>query len=187
MRAAASSSSDPVIAIPAGEHGKIRLFQLEMRPEQLAFLRDEPGALAQILGIDALEMAQVDLFDVADLEELGLRGYLSEGCGIAVENLADDHVKLDGMTGPVMVVRSRAFSGLQTRLTPNRQIKLMATYSEASDTWRATPVTSDSAKPQTPTPKIPPRQARAEARRLGFIFFVVVMSLFGLILAALIL
>ncbi|MBT8155299.1 hypothetical protein KMP13_15770 [Epibacterium ulvae] len=185
MTAAASSSSNPVIVIPAGEHGKIRLFQLEMRPEQLAFLRDEPGALPQIFGIDALDMTQVDLFDVADLEDLGLRGYLSEGGGIAAQDLAPDHDMLDSMTGPAMVLRSRAFAGHETRLTPSEQIKLVATYAEAAAEWSAMPVTSDSAKPQTPVSKTPPRQARAEARRLGFIFFIVVMSLFILILAAL--
>lgn len=185
--AAALSSASETIAIPAGEHDKIRLFQLEMRPEQLAFLRDEPGALAQVLGVDTLDMAQVDLFDVADLEDLGLHGYLSDGCGIATTDLVADQDMLDLLKGPAMVLRSRAFGGQETRLTPSAQFTLVATYSEASAKWSAAPMISDSAKPQTPQTKPSPRQTRAEARRLGFIFFVVVMSVFILILAALIL
>lgn len=181
-----SAQAPQVLEIPAAEHGKIRLFQLDIRPEHLAFLRDEPGALAQILGIEALDMAQADLFDVADLEDLGLVGYLSEGCGIAPDDL--DRDALSTLSGPMLMLRSRAFSGHAARLTPSPQVQLVATYSEASAKWSAAPVTSASAKPQTPpTAKTSPRQARAEARRLGFIFFVVVMSLFILILAALIL
>ncbi len=172
------------IEISAGEQGIIRLFQLDMRPEQLAFVRDEEGALAQLLGIETLDMAQADLFDVADLEELGVMGYLTEGCGIAVSELRDDADMLKALSGPVLVLRSRAFGGESTRLTPSAQITLLRHYEEPSALWSARPVTAASAKPQKP--KVPPRQARAEARRLGFIFFVVVMSLFVLLLAALI-
>lgn len=177
----------PVIEIPAGEHGKLRLFRLNMRPEQLAFLRDEPGALAQILGVPSLDRAHADLFDVADLEELGLVGYLTEGCGLASEDLTADHDMLMALTGPMLVLRSRAFGGEAVRLTPADQISLIATFTEPAAKWSARQVTSNSAKPQPHTPKVPPRQARAEARRLGFIFFVVVMSLFLLVLALLIL
>ena len=127
MTAAASDAQAPVIEIPAGEHGKLRLFRLDMRPEQFAFLRNEPGALAQILGVSTLEMGQADLFDVADLEELGLVGYLTEGCGLAPEDLAADHDMLMALTGPMLALRSRAFGGDAVRLTPASQISLVAT------------------------------------------------------------
>lgn len=173
------------IEIAAGEQGIIRLFQLDMRPEQLAFVRDEEGALAQLLGVKTLDMAQADLFDVTDLEELGLMGYLTEGCGIPTSELSDDAAMLKALSGPILVLRSRAFRGESLRLTPSAQIKLLSHYQEPSAQWSARPMTAASAKPQKP--KASPRQARAEARRLGFIFFVVVMSLFTLLLAALIL
>ena len=74
---------DPVIHIPAGERGLIRVFDLDMRPEQIKFLR-EPGALAQVLGIEDLNLDQVEIFPITDLEDLGLVGYLTEGSGVPV-------------------------------------------------------------------------------------------------------
>ena len=53
-----------VIHIPEGERGHIRVFNLDMRPEQVRFLR-EPGALAQILGIDDIDLDQKNVNDLA--------------------------------------------------------------------------------------------------------------------------
>ncbi|MDE4174824.1 hypothetical protein PXK01_11705 [Phaeobacter sp. PT47_59] len=169
-----------VIHIPAGEHGAIRLFRLDMRPEQAAFLK-EPGALAQVLGIDMLDMEQVDIFPVSDLEEIGLTGYLTEGMGVPEEQVAADRERLDALDGHVMAIRSRAFGGREMRLTPADQIQLFATYGIPGTTWTAPPIKTDSAKPYS-APKLPPRQARAEARRIGATLFAVVMGLIFLVL-----
>ena len=42
------------ITIPSGERGVIRVFALDMRPEQVKFLT-EPGALEQVLGIEDVQ------------------------------------------------------------------------------------------------------------------------------------
>ena len=44
-----------VIHIPESERGHIHVFSLAMRPEQARFLR-EPGALAQVLGIEEIDL-----------------------------------------------------------------------------------------------------------------------------------
>ncbi|MEX5577567.1 hypothetical protein [Pseudophaeobacter sp. A-200-2] len=169
-----------VIHIPAGEHGVIRLFQLDMRLEQAVFLR-EPGALAQVLGIDALDMEQVEIFPVSDLEELGLAGYLTEGMGVPEEQIAPDRERLAALEGHVMVIRSRAFGGREMRLTPAEQIQPVATYGTPGTSWSGAPIETESAKPYS-APKLAPRKARAEARRIGATLFAVVMGLVGLVL-----
>lgn len=168
-----------MIHIPAGERGVIRLFALAMRPEQAAFLR-EPGALPQVLGISALDMEQVEIFPVSDLEEVGLAGYLTEGCGVPRAQVAEDREMLQALEGHVLLIRSRAFGGEETRLTPAAQITLMGTYGERQTNWSAPPVTAESAKPFS-APPLSPRKARQQARRIGATLFTVVMLLIALL------
>lgn len=173
-----------VIHIPAGERGVVRLFALDMRPEQAVFLK-EPGALAQVLGIDALDMDQVEIFPVSDLEDIGLAGYLIEGLGIPHEQVTQDSAMLEALTGHVLLIRSRAFTGQETRLTPAEQITLIGTYGEGQASWSAAPLSAESAKP-SPASKLPPRAARAEARRIGGTLFAVVMTLILVLIWALV-
>ncbi|OED46246.1 hypothetical protein AB838_19725 [Rhodobacteraceae bacterium (ex Bugula neritina AB1)] len=173
-----------VIHIPAGERGVIRLFALDMRPEQAAFLK-EPGALAQVLGIAALDMDQVEIFPVSDLEDIGLVGYLSEGCGVPRAQVEQDRELLQGLEGYVLLIRSRAFDDVETRLTPADQIMLQGTYGERQTNWNAAPASAESAKPYS-APKLSPRQARAQARRIGATLFALVMALIALAVWALV-
>ncbi|WP_291730107.1 hypothetical protein [Leisingera sp. F5] len=168
-----------VIHIPAGERGVIRLFALAMPPEQAAFLK-EPGALAQVLGIKVLDMDQVEIFPVTDLEDVGLTGYLTEGCGVPRAQVEEDREMLQALEGHVLLIRSRAFAGAETRLTPAEQITLMGTYGERQTDWNAPPATAESAKPHS-APKLSPRQARTKARRIGAALFAVVMLLAALL------
>ena len=172
-----------VIHIPAGEHGLIRVFDLDMRPEQARFLR-EPGALAQVLGIEEINLDQVEIFPLTDLEDLGLVGYLNEGCGIPADNLAADRERLMGLSGHVLLVRSRAFGGEDTRLTPAEQTSIIGSYSADQTHWTGAPIHTDSAKPYT-APRQSPRATRAKSRRIGASIFTVVMLLLLIFLRAL--
>lgn len=154
---------DGVIHIPGGERGHIRVFSLAMRPEQVRFLR-EPGALAQVLGIDEIDLDHVEIFPLRDLEDLGLAGYLTEGCGIPAEDLAADREALEALEGHILILRSRAFQGLETRLTPADQIIPVAEYAEPGPEWSAQKVTAESARPQS-RPSL--RAARRRSRITG--------------------
>lgn len=164
-----------VIEIPAGESGVIRVFDLDMRPEQAQFLR-EPGALAQVLGIEDINLDHVEIFPVSDLEELGLAGYLTQGCGIAQEEIAPDLAALKKLSGHVLLLRSRAFNGAATRLTPASQIRPIASFGETPITWSAQPQPTPESSRLYTGPKLSPRAARHAARRIGAALFAVVMS-----------
>ncbi|OIQ36000.1 MAG: hypothetical protein BM558_14390 [Roseobacter sp. MedPE-SW] len=164
-----------VIEIPAGERGVIRVFDLDMVPEQARFLR-EPGALAQVLGIDEINLDHVEIFPVSDLEELGLAGYLTQGCGIPEADVAPDLEALKNLSGHVLLLRSRAFDGAATRLTPASQISLLASYGEQQITWSAPPQASPASSKLYTGPKLSPRAARHASRRIGAALFAVVMS-----------
>jgi len=159
---------DPLTIRP-GERGVIRLFALDMSAEQVRFLA-EPGAVAQLLGLTDLDPAQFDIITLGDLEDIGLAGYLTQGFSVPDDQI--DHTQLDALAGHALLIRSRAFSGQAATLTPDPRIALIATYTEPSTDWSAGRLETASARPRTS-----PRQARSEARRIGFGFFVIIMTL----------
>jgi len=175
--------SDAIEILPA-ERGQIRVFDLDMPPEQVRFLR-EPGALAQVLGTDDIDLDHVEIFPVQDLEGLGIAGYLVEGCGVPSAQVAPDRETLDAVTGHVLLIRSRAFRGEAARLTPANSITLLATYTEHQTDWSAQPLHSDSALPYS-APRPAPRDVRQRARRIGFAIFAIFMVLIVLGLWALV-
>lgn len=173
------------LTIPAAETGKVRVFALDMPPERAKFLR-EPGAADQVLGQlpggAPLNPAYVEVFPIADLEQLGLAGYLHEGCGIPTDQIAPDRERLQALTGHVMLVYSRAFDGQATQLTPAPELRLIATYGEPRTDWHApAPLETDSARPRASASQAP-RAARARARRIGAGIFVFFMALIALTL-----
>lgn len=137
----------PALTIAKGERGLIRLFTLDMPKEQVKFLQNEPGALEQVLGSELLDRDHVDIFDVADLDELGLSGYLIEGCGVPGANITDIRDDLDAIEGFVLVLRSRAFGDVAARLTPADAVRLVGQFSETPTDWSAQPLETESAKP----------------------------------------
>ncbi|MCE8509321.1 hypothetical protein KBY28_12785 [Ruegeria pomeroyi] len=159
--------------VSANEHGVIRLYSLDMRPEEARFLR-EPGAVAQLLGAETLDMDHVEVFPVADLEELGLDGYLAEGLGVPEDQF--DRADLRVRTGWVLMLRSRAFGGRALDLPLPAVLKPIGTYHEAGTDWTGTPIETASALPHS-APRLSPRAARRKASNIGLTLFVIIMSL----------
>lgn len=140
------------LTVAPHERGVIRLFTLGMRPEEAKFLR-EPGAVDQVLGVTGLDTDQIDVFPVSDLEDLGLYGYLNEGCGVSADQL--DRTALDAIEGWVMVVRSAAFGDRAVTLTPDPRLHQTGLYTEEATNWTGGPIETESARlfsaPQTAT------------------------------------
>ncbi len=132
------------LTIASHERGVIRLFSLDMRPEEAKFLR-EPGAVDQVLGVKGLDPEQIDIFPVSDLEDLGLYGYLSEGCGVSEDQL--DRPRLEAIEGWVMVLRSAAFGGRSATLSPDPRLHLIGLFTEEATNWTGGTIETESAKP----------------------------------------
>jgi len=173
---------EPMI-LRAGERGIVRVFALNMPPEQARFLR-EPGAVDEHLGTSPVDVAHVDIFPVSDLEELGLAGYLVEGCGIPEDELIADRDRLNAVTGWVLIVRSRAFGGRAVTLAPGPGLSLLGAWSEAPTDWSGGPIETTSARPGS-APRQSPRTARAQSRRIGgtifFVFMAILLALIALL------
>ncbi len=132
------------LTVAPHEHGVIRLFTLDMRPEEAKFLR-EPGAADQVLGVNGLDPEQIDIFPVADLEDLGLYGYLNEGCGVSQDQL--NRTALEAVDGWVMTVRSAAFGGNAAELQPDPRLHLIGLFTEEATNWTGGALATESAKP----------------------------------------
>lgn len=150
----------------------VRLFALDMPPQQARFLR-QPGGAAQALGVDQLDDTEAEVFDIGDLGDLGLTGYLNDGCGISRDQL--DEVRLAALSGWMLLVRSRAFGGRAVTLTPQAGVRPVGVYFEAGTDWSAMPLSADSARRGSAPPRVAPRKIRAQARMIGLSLFLVVM------------
>ncbi|MEW2917852.1 hypothetical protein AB1A64_12335 [Ruegeria sp. ANG10] len=149
------------LTVAPHERGVIRLFALNMRPEEAKFLR-EPGAADQILGVAGLDPEQIDVFAVSDLEDLGLYGYLNEGCGVSADQL--DRNALEAITGWVMVIRSAAFGDRAATLIPDKRLRLIGLFTEEATNWTGGPIETESAKPFS-APR--PASQNDQPRRIG--------------------
>jgi len=160
------------LTIAPNEHGVLRLFSLDMRPEEAKFLR-EPGAADQVLGVEGLDPKQIDIFPVSDLEELGLFGYLNDGCGISEDQLNRD--TLEGLGGWVMVLRSAAFGGRATILAPDPRLHLIGLYTEEATNWSGGRIDSESAKPFSAP--LAPVESADSSHRMGSALLMLLVAL----------
>lgn len=165
--------TDPLI-MPPGERGKLRLFALDMRPEEIRFLR-EPGAIRDVLGVDTLDEERVQVVRLADLDDLGLAGFLREGCDISDSQLSAQAQTLAGLTGAVLLLPSTAVTG-GAELTPDARLRHVVTLDETGPDWRADgPIETASAAPYSGV-RVSPRETRRRATLIGGSIFFAVLA-----------
>ena len=116
------------LAIPAHDRHGVRVFVAALSPEDL--LRDKAALAASLLGDGDLDPAFVEIFDVADLAGLGLPSYLAEGIGLPDAMLEADRARLEAVTGPVLVLLSKALHGRDVTLRLDPRLTLIGTYAE---------------------------------------------------------
>ncbi|SFU03666.1 hypothetical protein [Sedimentitalea nanhaiensis] len=168
-----------VLTIPAGETGKVRVFALDVPPEQARFLT-EPGAVEQMLDSGPLAAPHVEVFPLSDLDELGLTGYLIEGCGIPAGQITPDRARLQALKGHVLLIFSGAFGGRAAQVVLPNTVRPVATYSATPTDWRAgPPISTDSVKLRAGQLQ-PPRATRARARLIGGGIFALCLGLIAL-------
>lgn len=148
------------IEIKTGERGTVRVFSTGLTKDQI-----EEFDVAAALGAENISHDQVELFDVADLTGLGLTSYLEEGHGIPPEQLKDMAPQLDGLSGVVLILPSRALNGAKQTLTPGAPLRLIGTFFEDVQPVSFEKLPSDAAQGQVQTDgKSPPSNAAISGR-----------------------
>ncbi|PIV79400.1 MAG: hypothetical protein COW54_04290 [Rhodobacteraceae bacterium CG17_big_fil_post_rev_8_21_14_2_50_63_15] len=118
-----------VLNIPARETHVVRVFAVI--EDAAAPLADE-AVLAALGAAGEVRTAEIELFDLDDLQGLPLSDYLAEGHGIAASELAPMCGQLNALSGRVLIVPSRAFGGLAMEMRMSAALRLVGRFTEES-------------------------------------------------------
>jgi hypothetical protein len=132
------------------------------------------------LGADGLARDEIELFDMADLQDMTLSAYLAEGHGIGEAEIGPMRAQLDGLSGRALLLPSRAFQGRALRLSVGAALRLVGRFEEARAPVRFAPLPAGGAAGVTGT-KGDARPGRA-ARLAALVFFLGLAVLAALVL-----
>jgi hypothetical protein len=118
--------------IPVGERGVIRLFAIDLPPEDITAFAEpsDDWPLKAALGARVLDPDYVEAFEVKDVAEIGLTNYLIQGGGINEAAIAQDRLRLDALRGPLVVITSGAFGGQAQVIDPHAPLRWVGTWDE---------------------------------------------------------
>lgn len=170
--------------VTATERGVIRIFMANLTTEQAASFterpdEDTPATINRALGVTNLDSDFVELFPLSNLDGLGLAGYLTEGLGVAAEDVKPNASRLNAMSGHVLIVLSQAFGGFETTITPTAPLKWIGTYTEEGASMKFEPLPSEGAKGTTEAPTGKP--AKSDARIGGMIAMYALIAMFAFV------
>lgn len=140
------------IEVPAGETGVVRLFAVDLPPEDIEDFADferEGWPLISALGLYDLNPSYVEIFPVSNLDDMGLPGYLTEGYSIDPDDLRDDRQFLGNIRGHVALISSGAFRGKAQTLRLSHPLIWLGTWSEPRPELDLAPIRSDAAQGTT--------------------------------------
>ena len=114
-----------LLQVEAGERGTLRIFSIEMeaaeRRKILAPKADTAptgAALGALWGVDWIDPDHADLFDVAELDDLGLIGFLTQGAGVSADAYSEHRTALDSLEWANTLVYTRWFPTAATVRDP---------------------------------------------------------------------
>lgn len=146
--------------VPPGEAGKLRI----IAPGTVAVSGAPPAvAAARLLGLPDLAAGQVERLSLADMEGLGLSGYLAEGWDVPADALAPDRGRLDALQGVAFLVLSRAFEGKGAVLSPLPGVEVFGPYAEGRG-LSALPMPPAPEEPVSLSPAPPPEPPHTAVR-----------------------
>lgn len=170
--------------IKSSEIGVVRVFAVDIPADQIAAFNSRNGTwpLRDALGAGALDPAHVEVFDASDLAGVGLAGYLEEGHAIPEDQIAPMRERLDGQTGTLMVITSRAFEGAAQTLSPRAPLRLIGTFSEPHDpvTFGALP-DPGAREPEGTPQKKRPSDAAMSGRVATVVLLVLALLVVGMV------
>ena len=171
-------------AVSATERGVIRVFMVNLPVDQLdgfyqASDDNSTSPLARALGVTTLDPEGVEVFPLSNLDGVGLEGYLTDGMGVATADVKPYASRLNGMTGNVAIVLSRAFGGQAVSLTPTAPLKWIGTYTEEGASIQFEPLPSGGADGSVAEPAGKP--PKSDARVGGMIAVYALIAMFAFV------
>ncbi|GAA6209497.1 hypothetical protein NBRC116601_27900 [Cognatishimia sp. WU-CL00825] len=144
--------SDDVFHVSELETGRIRLFTVEITEAELDRIqnpqRDMPptaAAIATLVGLDWIDAGYAEIFNIADLEGLGLANYLVQGAGVSEATISEHRALLDQVQDIVLILYSRAFEQQEVHLTLHPAVQLIEMFEEETHNVTFEPLPNKSA------------------------------------------
>lgn len=134
------------VTVSPDEHGVVRVFSINLPPQEAKHWERDTGAVAAALGANTVDADRVELVDADTLRSVGLSTYLVDGMGLPEGAVAPDRSRLDALSGYVLIVRSGAFGSQGQTLHPNKLVTLIGTYREPKPMPSFEKLTSESAQ-----------------------------------------
>lgn len=160
------------IDIKAGERGVVRVFATDLGKDQVTAFD-----VAAALGAKHLDTDQLELFDIGDLQGLGLSGFLEDGHGIPTDQLTGMISQLDGLKGVVLIVASRAFGDQPQTLKPADTLRLVGTFFEQNQPVSFQPLPNEAAQGNVNTETKPRPSNAAMSGRVAMVALLVLALL----------
>lgn len=171
--------------IKAGERGVVRLFRIDLPPEEIKTFSENDlmtgrWPLKEALGIEDVNATFIDVFSVAELGELGLAGYMTEGLGVSQAELADDGAFLGALDGHVLTVLSGAFKGLAVTLQPSPPLRWIGTYREDRAPVQFEKLPDEAAVSEAEPEPVPKKKKPSDAAMSGKVATLALLVFFAL-------
>jgi len=140
---------------------------------------DGNSPLQTALGAKGLMEDQTEVFKPSDLDQLGVAGYLEQGCGVAPADIDPLRPQLAAIKDAAVVVFSSAFGGVDQKLTITAPLRHIATFEEEKDAINFEKLPSQSAKMQNnPPEEKPAKKPVSDAAMSGRVATVVLLFIF---------
>jgi hypothetical protein len=173
------------IEVPASETGVVRLFAVDLPPDEIEDFADserEGWPLISALGLFDLNPSYVEIFPVKQLDEMGLANYLSEAYNIDPADLREDRTVLNNIRGHVALISSQAFRGKAQKLRLHHPLRWLGTWSEPRPELDLARIKTEAAKGTTgdvgPAPQPAFRMSRKLRLALAFAGFALGLLIF---------
>lgn len=142
------------LTVARGEHDVVRVFTLA--PGVLAERSPGNPQLPGLLGVNRIDPAHLEIIDTADIAEIGLAEYLTEGYGAVEAQIAADAARLNAVRGHVLIATSAAFPDRPAELLLDPSVGLVGAYAEDRPEVRFETLPSASAEGVIPPPPAAP-------------------------------
>ena len=163
--------------IPAQERNRLHLFALNMIEAEAKKIARDADAPARLLGASPFDPQFAEIIRIADLDDLGLAGYLNEGYDVPPEAMQGQRARLKALEGYALIVLSSAFEDQAQRLEIGRDLSYLGAFpTEAPDWTSDTPLESHSARPGT-APEATVRKLPSDGAMMGRVAMVVLIGL----------
>lgn len=180
--------TDP-LHVREGEFGTLRLFGLRGTEAEIARIterrKDAQGQvhwpLLAELGVDHLDETHVEVFDVAQLGDIGLTGYMEEGLGIPAAQIAEHRTLLENEGGKVLILLAGAFGGQAAQLAPSDKLTFLGLFTEERTPITFDPLPSEGAKGAPLAGGRKPVSDAAMSGRIAMVALLVLFVLTGLV------